>query len=295
MKNAKKLLYMILFLFLTVIFQIGFIIKLNRLEKQANQKITLLKNASVYGNSGKDKDIENPKKDNVPNENEEETTFDNNENNGTDAPQILKSQLNDYSDIDTILSDENLKNIFGNSMFIGDSRTESLRKFTQIGSFADFCCDVGVNITKLVTNTFFIQNENITIYDAVSKHSYDKLFISIGYNELGWKYEDTFIEKYSALIDELKRLSPDSEIFVQSILCITNDSAAANEMENNERIRLYNSKIAELCALKNVHYIDLNPDFTNADGFLMSDATTDGIHLTSEYCKRYVYKLINAL
>lgn len=295
MKNAKKLLYMILFLFLTVIFQIGFIIKLNRLEKQANQKITLLKNASVYGNSGKDKDIENPKKDNVPNENEEETTFDNNENNGTDAPQILKSQLNDYSDIDTILSEENLKNIFGNSMFIGDSRTESLRKFTQIGSFADFCCDVGVNITKLVTNTFFIQNENITIYDAVSKHSYDKLFISIGYNELGWKYEDTFIEKYSALIDELKRLSPDSEIFVQSILCITNDSAAANEMENNERIRLYNSKIAELCALKNVHYIDLNPDFTNADGFLMSDATTDGIHLTSEYCKRYVYKLINAL
>lgn len=295
MKNAKKLLYMILFLFLTVIFQIGFILKLNRLEKQANQKITLLKNASVYGNSGKDKDIENPKKDNVPNENEEETTFDNNENNGTDAPQILKSQLNDYSDIDTILSEENLKNIFGNSMFIGDSRTESLRKFTQIGSFADFCCDVGVNITKLVTNTFFVQNENITIYDAVSKHSYDKLFISIGYNELGWKYEDTFIEKYSALIDELKRLSPDSEIFVQSILCITNDSAAANEMENNERIRLYNSKIAELCALKNVHYIDLNPDFTNADGFLMSDATTDGIHLTSEYCKRYVYKLINAL
>lgn len=292
MKNAKKLLYMILFLFLTVIFQIGIIFKLNRLEKQANQKIALLKNASVNENSGKNKDVENP---NVPNENEEETTFAGNENKGTDTPQILKSQLNDYSDIDTILSEENLKNIFDNSMFIGDSRTESLRKFTQIGSFADFCCDVGINITKLVTDTFFVQDENITIYNAVSKHTYDKLFISIGYNELGWKYEDTFIEKYSAFIDELKRLSPDSEIFVQSILYIANDSAAANEMENNERIRLYNSKIAELCTRKNVHYIDLNPDFTNADGFLMNDATTDGIHLTSEYCKKYLYKLINAL
>lgn len=292
MNNAKKLLYIILFLFITVICQIGAIIRLNRLDRQLSQKVSAAGISTINGNT--DKNEINNATDNVQaadNNNEETTVMD---NTGTNSSYLI-STLNDYSDIDTIISDENLQKIFDNSMFIGDSRTDAIRKFTQVGSYADFCCDVGANITKLVTNTFFIQNENLTIYDAVSKYFYDKIFISIGYNELGWTYEDTFIEKYSALIDEIKRLSPDTEIYILSIIHISGDAAVANERENNARIDLYNSKIAELCTQKSVQYIDLNLDFIDADGNLIRESSTDGIHFNSEYCRKYVYKLINSL
>lgn len=285
MNNAKKLLYIILFLFITVICQIGAIIRLNRLDRQLSQKVSTAGISAINGNIDKNEINNAQNNDNI---NEEPTGTDTNSS-------YLISTLNDYSDIDSITSDENLQKIFDNSMFIGDSRTDAIRKFTQVSTYADFCCDVGTNITKLVTNTFFIQNENITIYDAVSKYFYDKIFISIGYNELGWTYEDTFIEKYAALIDEIKRLSPDTEIYILSIIHISGDAAVANERENNARIDLYNSKIAELCTQKIVHYIDLNPDFLEADGNLISEASTDGIHFNSEYCRKYVYKLINSL
>lgn len=292
MNNAKKLLYIILFLFITVIYQIGAIIRLNRLDRQLSQKVSAANISAINKNT--DNNEINNEPDNVQadkNNNEETTHTDNTETNSS----YLISTQNDYSDIDIITSDENLQKIFGNSMFIGDSRTDAIRKFTQVGNYADFCCDVGINITKLVTNTFFVQNENITIYDAVSKYAYDKIFISIGYNELGWTYEDTFIEKYSALIDEIRRLSPDTEIYILSIIHISDDAAVANERENNARIDLYNNKIAELCTQKSVQYIDLNPDFLNADGNLISESSTDGIHFNSEYCRKYVYKLINSL
>lgn len=291
MNHTKKLFYIIFFLFITVIYQIGTIIRLSRLDRQLSQKIHTAGISTL--NRDTDKNETNNVMDNIHTDNNlEETTGP--DNTGTNSS-YLKSRRNDYSDIDAILSVENLQKIFDNSMFIGDSRTDAIRKFTYVGNYADFFCDVGANITKLVTDTFFIQNENITIYDAITKYYYDNIFISIGFNELGWIYEDTFIEKYSALIDEIKRLSPDTTIYILSIIHISSDAAVSNASENNARIDLYNRKIAELCSQKSVPFIDLNADFLDAEGNLMRESSTDGIHFNSEYCKKYVYKLINAL
>ena len=190
------------------------------------------------------------------------------------------------------MADDNISKHLNNSLFVGDSRTDGIRRFTGASKFASFCCDVGINIDKLTEDTFFINGENLGLYEAISKYKYDNIYLSIGYNELGWKYEDTFIEKYKVLINKIKEISPESHINIMAIFHISSDAKVNNESENNERIDLFNNKIRNMCSETDTTYIDLNSYFIDENGFLKSESTTDGIHFTSDYYKKYLYRLI---
>lgn len=334
MNNGKKLLLTIFLLFITVIFQIVIIIRLNildnrldRFEKNSNtvngDTINNISNPddnnSENINSNSNSDLDNSKNANSNNNsdlddsenvnsdsnkdlrNDNSTNPDNNGNTnsdnnkiGTNADGSDNSYLADdnYSNLDNVLSDDNLSKHLNNSLFVGDSRTDGIRKFTGASKFASFCCDVGISINKITEDTFFINGENLTLYDAISKYKYDNIYICIGYNELGWKYEDTFIEKYKVLIDKIKEISPKSHINIMAILHISSDAKVDNESENNERIDLFNSKIQNMCSEENITYIDLNSYFIDENGFLKSETTTDGIHFNSDYYKRYLYRLL---
>ena len=77
-----------------------------------------------------------------------------------------------------------------------------------------------------------------------------------------------------------------------AILHISSDAKVDNESENNERIDLFNSKIQNMCSEADITYIDLNSYFIDENGFLKSEATTDGIHFNSDYYKKYLYRLL---
>lgn len=333
MNNGKKLLLTIFLLFITVIFQIVIIIRLNildnrldRFEKNSNtvngDTINNISNPddnnSENINSNSNSDLDNSKNANSNNnsdlddsenvnsdsnkdlKNDNSTNPDNNENTNSDNKTGTNSDGSDnsyladdnYSNLDNVLSDDNLSKHLNNSLFVGDSRTDGIRKFTGASKFASFCCDVGISINKITEDTFFINGENLTLYDAISKYKYDNIYICIGYNELGWKYEDTFIEKYKVLIDKIKEISPKSHINIMAILHISSDAKVDNESENNERIDLFNSKIQNMCSEADITYIDLNSYFIDKNGFLKSESTTDGIHFNSDYYKRYLYRLL---
>lgn len=308
MNNGKKLLLTIFLLFITIIFQIVIIIRLNildnrldRYEKNSNtvngDTINNISNPDDNNyeniNSNNNSDLDNSKNANSDNPaNNGNTNSDNKA--GTNSNGSDNSYLADdnYSNLDNVLSDDNVSKHLSNSLFVGDSRTDGIRKFTGASKFASFCCDVGISINKITEDTFFINGENLTLYDAISKYKYDNIYICIGYNELGWKYEDTFIEKYKALIDKIKEISPESHINIMAILHISSDAKVDNESENNERIDLFNNKIQNMCSEENITYIDLNSYFIDENDFLKSESTTDGIHFNSDYYKRYLYRLL---
>lgn len=266
MNNAKKLLLCISVLFITLLFQIGIIVKLNRLDNRLHQTI-------VYADSADDISIVNPSSDKEDVHNEQS-------DDGTPAADNLSVSQEDYG------------SLLINSLFIGDSRTEGLRKFTTASQYSHFCCDVGLNISEIMTGKFFIGNEETTLPDAITKNRYNSIFICVGYNELGWDYEDVFIEKYSTLIENIRAINPAAKIYVQAILHISKDAKVYDEQENNDRIHLYNSKIQEMCRQKNIAFIDLNSEFTDENGYLLENTTEDGIHFTSEYYNTYLEKLI---
>lgn len=267
LNNAKKLIIAILFLLITIIFQSIVIVRLNIVDRELDYKI---------------------KQEKILNINKHNTAITDEQTNVQESDTTYNK---DYTNIDVILSDENLKKYFSNTLFIGDSRTEGLKKFTPVSKYAYFCYNVGNNVNKLITDSFFINNENITLYDTISKEKYKKIILCMGYNELGWKYEDTFIEKYMGIISKIKEISPDSDITIISILHISKDASVSNEYENNERIDLYNSKIKIMCETMSCNYLDLNQKFTDSDGYLLSEGTTDGIHFTNEYYNKYLYEI----
>lgn len=280
--NSTKLYISIIVLFFTLIFQIIIINKLDCYEKQLNSKKNL--NKTIITSSGNLQlgEMSTYSQENTSDSSTEIST----EFLATEETQSSRNET------ETIPAPPKKEEILKNSIFVGDSRIECLENFTIAGEYSTFCCQIGMNINDIKDIEFIANNEKINLINAISKYKYKNIIISLGYNELGWNKPDIFISKYSELIEQIKTLSPDSNIYILSILNIGKDALVSNQFENNERISNYNILIKEMCISRNLNFIDLNPDFINNEGYIPDDYTTDGIHLNASQLEIYLDKLI---
>jgi lysophospholipase L1-like esterase len=113
------------------------------------------------------------------------------------------------------------------------------------------------------------------------------IFVMIGINDLVKGVSDQdLLENYEKIVETLKQAHPKSKIVVQSILPHANKST--NEKRDrllnisNKRIHDLNEKIAAIAQTAQVSYLDLQPLFVDNEGYLKSDLTTDGLHLSSQ-------------
>ena len=191
------------------------------------------------------------------------------------------------------LDDETIKEFYENAAFIGDSRVEGLFLYTDLCEYATFYSKVGLNVSKALEEPYVkLDNKEVTLLQAMETKKFDKVFIMLGFNELGWPNYDVFLDKYSTLINEIKKLQPDAKIYLQSILHVTERHSAKEDYENNPRVNLYNKNIKKLADNKTVFYINLNPCFDNENKTLKEDSTTDGIHLKPSYYDTWMRYLI---
>lgn len=175
---------------------------------------------------------------------------------------------------------------FQNAVFIGDSRTEGLGNSGLMGD-ATFYAYKGLMVDTAFTKQVISEGgQKLTVVDALRKHKYGKVYIMLGVNELGWASEDIFIKRYGKLIDEIKRIEPNSKVYVQSILPVSK-AKSDKGIYTNERIRLYNRLMKAMCAEKNVKYLDIYSAMVNSSGALPEDAAVDGVHLNMAYCKKW--------
>jgi lysophospholipase L1-like esterase len=113
------------------------------------------------------------------------------------------------------------------------------------------------------------------------------IFLMIGINDLvkGMSDQD-LLENYQQIVRELKQSHPKSRIIVQSILPHANQSTNEKRERlldiSNERIHSLNQKIAAIAQSAKVSYLDLQPLFVDNEGYLRSELTTDGLHLSSQ-------------
>ncbi len=175
---------------------------------------------------------------------------------------------------------------FQDAVFIGDSRTEGLGNSGLMGS-ATFYAYKGLMVDTAFTKQVINEGgQKLTVVDALRKHKFGKVYIMLGVNELGWPSEDTFIKRYGKLVDEVKKIEPSSKIYVQSILPVSK-AKSDKGIYTNERIRLYNRLIKEMCAQKGVKYLDVYQAVADSSGVLPEDASPDGVHLNMAYCKKW--------
>ena len=281
MNNAKKMLFTILFLFVTVIFQIISIVRLEKFDNILDDKLATRAIASqntVNNNSHSSSPV-NENHDNYDNSDNHDNSE--NKDNTTGEPNPGAENIHD-----------NQENNDKHFLFIGDSRIASFEKLTNAADYSDFFCGIGINVNKILSDKITVRGESLTLTETLSKYKYDTIVICLGFNELGWKYEDTFIVHYSELIDTIIANTNNTNIVVNGILHISRNAKVDNQYENNDRINTYNEKITALCTEKNVTYLDLNSNFCDEAGFLPDDCAADGIHLNKSNCDKYLDVLL---
>lgn len=202
--------------------------------------------------------------------------------------------VTDYSDLDTVISEDYLRPIFENTLFVGDSRMEGIYKFTDAGLISDFCCGIGYNI-KTISSQTVTSNPNLTLIQALQEKPYNRIIICLGFNELGWKSIDSFVAKYKELLISFSEMNHSVEICVCPLFPVYDLAGHLKEYENNERIQSFNSSIKKMCEEQGYRYLDVSTFFTNAYGNLLPESTEDGIHFSSKYDGLHLYQLTKAL
>lgn len=176
---------------------------------------------------------------------------------------------------------------FSSSIFIGDSRTEGLELYGGLKEAA-FLDHKGMTVDTIFTKPAISTSAGkLTVMDALKRESFEEIYIMLGVNELGYVYSEIFIKRYEKIIDGIREFNPDVKVYVQAILPVTKEKSDNDGVFNNTRIREYNTLLREMAERKGAVYLEVNKAVQNANGELPADASTDGVHLTAEYYKKW--------
>lgn len=153
-------------------------------------------------------------------------------------------------------------------VFLGDSHTERC-EWAELFQNSDI---INRGIDGDTTEGLFSRVHNITILKP------NKIFIMIGVNDiLAHTPSVTTIENYRQVIEAISWESPNTKIYLQSVLPI---SESINK-EANADIVAFNNEIQKLAQTYNVTYINLYDKFYTRDG-LNEALNYDGLHLNGK-------------
>ncbi len=179
------------------------------------------------------------------------------------------------------------------AVFIGDSRTQGLQLGTGLTT-PRFLAERGMSIDKMGEDALYelATGQMGTAYDVLGEKTYGKAYLMFGINEIGWPYPEIFIEDYRKLVRKIKELQPGIVIYVQGIIPVSAEKDAEGDVFTNARIAERNQMIKAMAEEENCVYLSPGDALIGENGALQPDASTDGIHLTAEYCELWLDYLL---
>jgi lysophospholipase L1-like esterase len=103
------------------------------------------------------------------------------------------------------------------------------------------------------------------------------IYVMAGINDLRKGVNDeTILRNHRQIIRNLRQAHPNTQIIVQSILPTSLTTIS------NSRIRKINSQLALIAKQEGANYLNIHSWFTNFEGNLRQELTTDGLHLSRE-------------
>ena len=178
---------------------------------------------------------------------------------------------------------------FEDAAFVGDSRTDGFMIYSGIGCGENLTSN-GLSIFKLEEKkALTIDGQKYTLLEALALQQYGKVYLSLGVNELGYYDDQGFYDNYCKAIDDIRRIQPHAVIYVQNLIPLNEEVIAQTTKRSyltNEHLRVYNDLIKKAAQEKQVVYLDLYSEFVNENGELPAEASKDGVHLRSDWCKQ---------
>lgn len=166
---------------------------------------------------------------------------------------------------------------FANALFVGDSRTVGIQKYAGIEG-ADFFASTGMSVYNVFDRKVDVAGQKgLLLTELLSQKSYDRIFVMLGINELGYSMDKT-VETYRQVVDSLRELQPEAYIHIQANLHVTKAKSDGDKLYNNDNINRLNEALAALADGETVFYLDANPAFDDENGALGGDLSGDGVH-----------------
>jgi lysophospholipase L1-like esterase len=119
--------------------------------------------------------------------------------------------------------------------------------------------------------------------DEVTQGKPAKVFILIGINDISRNIPDSFIiANYKRIIERIKKESPKTKIYFQTLLPVNNEFTQFKNHYNKDAHILYvNEELKKLAREEKITLIDLYPNFLDASKKLDKNFTIDGLHLNA--------------
>lgn len=174
---------------------------------------------------------------------------------------------------------------FDTALFIGDSRSVGLAHYGKIEG-PHYFVDTGLSIYNFTKSTVNINGVGkVKLTNLFDDYVYDKVYIGLGINELGYPYNG-IEKKFNDLLEIVKTYEPDATIYLMANIHVTKKRSDSDNVYNNSRINTLNTMlrdIAEADPDDKIYYIDCNPLFDDGEGNLNQDMTFDNTHLLAKH------------
>ena len=176
---------------------------------------------------------------------------------------------------------------FDDAAFVGDSITEGIKLY-EVMTNATVVAARGINLDNVFTDDQIRTAQgNSTVMGALEAAEPKKIYIMFGANGVGWFTEQHFTDVYTKFVQAVKEQHPESQIYLQSILPVTQEFDDSREDISNDKINRYNELVVEIAEEQKVHYLDVASAFKDEKGCLPEDSNGDGMHFGNKYYQKW--------
>ena len=173
---------------------------------------------------------------------------------------------------------------FSDALFIGDSRTDGFRDYSSLKDIASFWAKESLSVYNVLDKslplyTHGVWEDSQTLQEVLDNHSYGKVYVSMGINEIGMPTTVNYVEKYKALLEMIRQTEPDAIIYIEGNMHVSKAFSSSDPVTNNVNLVERNAAIATLANGRDIFYLDMNPAVCDENGDLREELTGDGVHL----------------
>jgi hypothetical protein len=189
-----------------------------------------------------------------------------------DSRQTIQENTQDQN------TDISHKMYFKDSLFLGDSITEVLSVYEILDDDSVYGVK-GFTVVKAKKQI-----------NAIIQTNPKKMFILFGMNDLGYGMsEEQFVKDYAELIDLIQEKLPKTEIYVQSLLPVTEKVEQSRPNLSNARVNAFNQALSIMLKEKHIHFMDIT-SIVSSDLY-----EQDGIHFKPKFYKVWLDFIREAL
>ncbi len=179
------------------------------------------------------------------------------------------------------------KSYFSDTLFVGDSLTEGLKLYGGLDD-ASYFSRVGLSIYQLFDQPKTDGSTGLTLEQTLRRRQYGKIYILLGINELGTGTTSYFVQHYSDIVAQIRKMQPNAAIYIQSILYVTAEKMQNDPVFSNNTIRTRNNGLKTLADGSHVFYVDVASAAEDGHGNLPDNYSGDGVHLKARYYSVWV-------